>query len=171
MPARERKRPAMIGAKACLVVDGVHVAAPIEEVLLQWKYAPIVAAHLWMDKRTFSEIDWPSHARALGTERSPALTRIVWVHHPTRSHLKQTGKYPSDICPLCGEKDRSEYFLSCKTVNGNKRYQVVRDEMRHRANARGAPDHLINTMARVMTGKGANMEKIPTHARRVYKNQ
>ena len=99
------------------------------------------------------------------------MTRVVWGPHQIRSHLKQTGTYPSDICPLCGEKDRSEHFLGCKTVNKSKGYQVARNEMRHRATARGVPDHLINTMARVMTGQGANMEKIPTHARRVYKNQ
>ena len=91
MLARERKIPAMIVAKACLAVDGFPVTEPIREVLLKWKYAPIVAAHLGMVEGTFSEIDWPSHARALGTEQSPELTRIVWGHHPTRLHLKQTG--------------------------------------------------------------------------------
>ena len=72
---------------------------------------------------------------------------------------------------MCGEKYSSEHFLSCNTVNESKGYQVVRDEMRHRENARCAPDHMINTMARIMIGQGVNIEKIPTHARRVWKNQ
>ena len=44
----------------------------------------------------------------------------------------------------------------------------LRDEMRHRAHAQGAPDHVISTIAWVMTGKKTEGSEIPRHARRVY---
>lgn len=43
--------------------------------------------------------------------------------------------------------------------------------MRHAANKSGIPDHLINTMAAIMSGQEMGQERIPFHAKEVYQEQ
>ena len=112
-------------AIACLAIDGTPVTGTIREALLKQKYKPRVAKHLGMKIKDFESVDWEGHARALGTERSPALMRVVWGHHPTKTHLKLTGQHPSDMCPLCGKIDRSEHFFQCKNLNQDKKYKTL----------------------------------------------
>ena len=94
-----------------------------------------------------------SHSRAVGLEKTPALKRIIWGHNPSRARLKQQKKAPDGTCTLCGEKDTTEHFLSCRKVNESKPYGLLQEEMRHRAHSQGAPDHLINTISEVMKGE------------------
>lgn len=157
--------------KSCLAIKGRPVTGSHREALLKCKYRPIIAKHLGMCYPTFDSIDWEGHARAIGMERSPALKRIVWGHHPTKAHLKLTGQYPTSSCPLCGEDDTSEHFIVCVKLNASPAYKTLRDKMRHQANAKGAPDHLINLISGAMIGDLSSTEHPPRFAKKIYKAQ
>ena len=47
----------------------------------------------------------------------------------------------------------------------------MKDKMRHQAQAHGAPDHLINSMARLLEGEKIESKEIPRHAKDVYESQ
>ena len=168
---QDRANSMMSCTGACLALKGEPITGKINRALARQKYATKVAKHLGMSTTSFDEVDWVSHSRALGLERSPALRRIIWGHHPTRSRLRMQMRSPSGECILCGKKDVWEHFLECAKINDSKAHKKLRDEMRHKSHAQGAPDHLIDTIARVMTGKTMEGSEIPSHARRVYKIQ
>ena len=121
--------------------------------------------------KTFEMVDWEGHARALNATGGFTMRRIIWGHHPTRSHLKLTGQYPTSMCPLCGETDTRDHFIQCSRINNDIQNKKIRDEMRHTANRKGVPDHLINTLTAVMSGLEPEWERIPFHAREIYKEQ
>ena len=156
---------------ASLKVDGIPVTNGFRGALYKKKYAGAVTEHLGLTDDTFNEIDWDGHARAVNETGGPSLRRIIWDHHPTRSHLKTTGQYPTNMCPLCGEADTRDHFLQCREINQSRQYRKIRDELRHLANGSGFPDHLINTIATIMEGKTIEIEKMPLHARYIYRKQ
>ena len=143
----------MTSAEACIAVQGRPITGKISEVLAKRKYSKRVAKYLDMTPATFEMIDWVSHSRAMGLEKSPGLRRIIWKHHPTRAKLKIQGRCPTNSCLLCGKADTTNHFYGCVKINESTRYTKLRDEMRHKARAQGAPDHMINAMTRVMKGK------------------
>ena len=70
---QDSARKMMMSAGACLAVQGRPITGPIREELLKRKYKKRVSAHLGITKNKFDRIDWVSHCRAVGLERSPAL--------------------------------------------------------------------------------------------------
>ena len=169
--APDGRRDMMREARTCLAIDGSPVTGAIKDALLKKKYKSEVARHLNMHTQEFESVDWEGHARAIGTERSPALTRIVWGHHPTRAHLKLTGQHPSGLCPLCGRNDQSEHFFHCVPLNKSREYKAIRDTMRHQANSRGAPDHFTNLIAEIITGNYSAANNPPEFADHIYREQ
>ena len=81
------------------------------------------------------------------------------------------GRYQSGTCVLCGEKDVRDHFLECTKINNCTGNSQLKDRMRHRARAQGAPDHLVNVITQVMAGKQEGEGKIPRHARPVHEIQ
>ena len=53
-------------------------------------------------------------------------------------------------------------------VNNSRAHEKLWDEMRHRAHAQGAPDHLVNAIAQVMTGKEIEGRNSQRHSRSIY---
>ena len=169
--APDEVRGMMKETGACLAIEGTPVTGAIKDALLRAKYRPVVAKHLRMRDLVFDSVDWEGHARAIGAERSPALMRIVWGHHPTRAHLKITGQHPSEICPLCGHHDQSDHFIHCTPLNASRGYKSIRDAMRHQANSRGSPDHFTNLIAELMTGDHSSATDPPRFATSIYLEQ
>ena len=171
-PERQRGTHGMMTcSEACIAVKGEPITGKMHHVLARRKYATKVAKHLKMSKIEFDEVDWVSHSRAVELERSPALKRIIWGHHPTRSRMKMQGRCQSGTCILCGENDARDHFLECTKMNNCTGNSQLKDRMRHRARAQGAPDHLVNVITQVMAGKQEGEGKIPRHARPVHEIQ
>ena len=166
-----RPRGPMTEDVACLMVDGVPITTGYHRSLYKKRYASKVATHIGLTTEEFDRIDWEGHERAMKATGGPSMRRLVWGHHPTRTHLKVTGQYPTSICPLCGEQDARDHYMRCITINLSRQYKQLRDEKRHLASKYGFPDLMVNTVAKLMEGETIREEQIPSHAREVYRDQ
>lgn len=99
------------------------------------------------------------------------MRRIIWGHHPTRSHLKITGQYHTSMCPLCGETDMRDHVFCCQTINSSRLYKEIRDERRHFARYNGLPYYMINTVTTVLKGRNIESNKTPTNMKNIYTEQ
>ena len=102
---QDRENGMMSCTGACLGVKGKPIIGNINCALAKRKYATMVAKHLVTSRTSFDELDWVSHSRALGLERSHEVRRIIWGHHPTRTQMRMQRIIPSGECILCREKD------------------------------------------------------------------
>ena len=80
-------------------------------------------------------------------------------------------RHPSPLCPLCGERDKAEHFVSCGVLSNEARYKVLEDEKSHFARKHGYPNDVINTARQVMVGVYKSPKRQKERVRRAYREQ
>ena len=124
-----------------------------------------------MDKDSFKDVDWKAHKKAIRKVGSPLLKKILWSLNPSRQKLYQSKQHPSPLCPLCGEIDTHQHYITCSSLNCHTGFQDILAMMQTEGHRKQIPDHFIRTLTDAIRGLNKCPRRQPDSLRQVYEAQ